>query len=63
MKARLVCLVRRHQWHNGWDADRHETVWTCKRCGATRRPDGGARAGWFASGGDGGGFGGDGDGG
>jgi len=39
MKARLMCLVRRHQWHNGWDADRHETVWTCKRCGATRRPD------------------------
>jgi hypothetical protein len=34
MKARLMCLVRRHQWHNGWDTDRHETVWTCKRCGA-----------------------------
>jgi hypothetical protein len=39
MKARLICLVRRHQWHNGWDEDRHQTVWTCKRCGATRRSD------------------------
>ena len=36
MKARLICLVRRHQWHNGWDEDRHLTVWTCKRCGKTR---------------------------
>ena len=39
MKARLICLVRRHQWHNGWDEDRHQTVWTCKRCGATKRSD------------------------
>jgi hypothetical protein len=39
MKARLICLVRRHQWHNGWDEDRHQTVWTCRRCGATRRSD------------------------
>jgi hypothetical protein len=23
----------------GWDDDRHQTVWTCKRCGATRRSD------------------------
>jgi hypothetical protein len=29
MKARLICLVRRHQW-------RHLTVWTCNRCGKTR---------------------------
>ena len=36
MKARLTCLVRRHQWHNGWDEERHLTVWTCKRCGKTR---------------------------
>jgi hypothetical protein len=36
MKARLICLVRRHQWHNGWDEDRHLTVWTCKRCGKTK---------------------------
>jgi hypothetical protein len=36
MKARLICLVRRHQWHNGWDEERHLTVWTCKRCGKTR---------------------------
>jgi len=21
MKARIICLVRRHQWHNGWDDD------------------------------------------
>ena len=39
MTPRLICLVRRHQWHNGWDEDRHRTVWTCKRCGATRRSD------------------------
>ena len=36
MLPRLICLVRRHQWHNGWDEDRHLTVWTCKRCGKTR---------------------------
>jgi hypothetical protein len=36
MKARLICLVRRHQWHNGWDEERHRTVWTCKRCGAVK---------------------------
>ena len=39
MKARLICMVRTHQWHNGWDEERHLTVWTCKRCGATRRSD------------------------
>jgi len=36
MKARLICLVRTHQWHNGWDEERHLTVWTCKRCGKTK---------------------------
>ena len=36
MNARLISLVRRHQWHNGWDEDRHQTVWTCTRCGKTR---------------------------
>ena len=39
MMPRLICLVRRHQWHNGWDEERHRTVWTCKRCGITRRSD------------------------
>jgi hypothetical protein len=39
MTPRLICLVRRHQWHNGWDEDRHQTVWTCKRCGAMKRSD------------------------
>ena len=39
MKARLICLVRRHQWHNGWDEERHLTVWTCKRCGKTKDGD------------------------
>jgi hypothetical protein len=29
---------RRHQWHNGWNADKHATVWTCTRCG--HAPDG-----------------------
>jgi hypothetical protein len=36
----LKCLIGRHQWHNGWDEDRHQTLWTCKRCGATKRSDG-----------------------
>ena len=36
MMLRLICLVRRHQWHNGWDDDRHQTVLTCMRCGKTR---------------------------
>ncbi len=64
MTPRLICLVRRHQWHNGWDEDRHVTVWTCKRCGKRRSdeagdpgvgaPGGGAGFGSF--GGDGGGF-------
>ena len=58
MVTRLVCLVRRHQWHNGWDEDRHVTVWTCKRCGATRGADDtGSRLAWGAGAG-GGGFGG-----
>jgi hypothetical protein len=37
VKARLICLVRRHQWHNGWDEERRQTVWTCQRCGATKK--------------------------
>ena len=36
MVPKLICLVRQHQWHNGWDEDQHLTVWTCKRCGAVR---------------------------
>ena len=36
MKARLICLIRRHQWHNGWNDYEHQTVWTCKRCGKTK---------------------------
>ena len=36
LPMRLRCLFRRHQWHNGWDAEKHETVWTCKRCGLIR---------------------------
>jgi len=39
VKARLICLIRRHQWHNGWDEERHLTVWTCKRCGKTKDGD------------------------
>ena len=39
MKARLICLIRKHQWHNGWDDFRHQTVWTCKRCGATKHDE------------------------
>ena len=40
MKARLICLIRRHQWHNGWNEDEHVPVWTCKRCGKTKRGSG-----------------------
>ena len=36
LPRKLRCLFRRHQWHNGWDAEKHETVWTCKRCGLIR---------------------------
>jgi len=39
LKARLTCLVKRHQWHNDWDDFRHQTLWTCTRCGKTRYPD------------------------
>lgn len=39
VKDRLICLVLRHQWHNGWDEERHEVVWTCKRCGKSKRDE------------------------
>ena len=42
MKARLICLIRRHQWHNGWNDYEHQTVWTCNRCGKTRGDSGSA---------------------
>ena len=51
MRARLICLVRRHQWHNGWDEERHVTVWTCKRCGVTRSDETGDSR-FLAPGGD-----------
>ena len=33
---RLRCLFRKHRWHNGWDEERHQTVWTCLRCGLVK---------------------------
>ena len=39
MTQRLSCLGRRHQWHNGWDEDEHQVLWTCKRCGKERRDE------------------------
>ena len=36
LPMKLRCLFRRHQWHNGWDTEKRETVWTCKRCGLVR---------------------------
>jgi len=42
MKARLICLIRRHQWHNGWNDYSHQTTWTCKRCGKTKAGDSGS---------------------
>ena len=37
MKARLICLIRWHQWHNGWNDYEHQTVWTCKRVASLGR--------------------------
>lgn len=55
MSPRLICLVRRHQWHNDWDEDQHVTVWTCKRCGVVRGSDAsGVRKAWYVAGGGGG---------
>jgi hypothetical protein len=36
LPRKLRCLFRRHQWHNGWDAEKHEVLWTCKRCGLVK---------------------------
>ena len=36
MKAWLICLIRRHQWHDGWNDYLHQTVWTCARCGKAK---------------------------
>ena len=58
MMPKLFCLVRKHQWHNGWDEDQHATVWTCKRCGATRATDGTGPSSWFGAGPGGAGVGG-----
>jgi hypothetical protein len=73
MKARLICLIRRHRWHrNDYE---YPTVWTCERCGKTKVDSGSAgdarsRSGtlpWFGGGGgvvgggDGGGDGGGGN--
>ena len=58
MKARLICLLRRHQWHNGWDEEEHRTVWTCKRFGTTKCSDYSGDPLFLAPGGDGGGMGG-----
>ena len=33
LAQKLRCLFRRHRWHNGWDEERHEVVWSCLRCG------------------------------
>lgn len=38
LPEKLRCLFRRHQWHNGWDPEKHEALWTCKRCGLVRTP-------------------------
>ena len=33
---RLVCLLRRHDWHSEYDHEHHETRWSCRRCGARK---------------------------
>ena len=63
MKARLTCLVRRHQWCNGWDEEEHRTVCPCKRCGTTKRSDDTGDPRFLAPGGDAAGMGGGDDGG
>ncbi len=57
MPSKLICLVRGHQWHNGWDEDQHLTVWTCERCGATKGSGGTGVGRAFKWGGAGGGVG------
>jgi hypothetical protein len=40
MKARLICLIRQHQWHrNDYE---YPTVWTCERCGKIKVDSGSA---------------------
>ena len=36
MPKRLECLFGGHQWHIGWDAGKHEPLWTGKRCGKVK---------------------------
>ena len=33
MKARLICLIRRHQWHKVFDHETKKTWLECRRCG------------------------------
>ena len=33
MHRRLVCLLRRHDWHSEYDHESRHTNWTCRRCG------------------------------
>jgi hypothetical protein len=40
MKARLICLSRRHHWHNDSNDYEHQTVWTCNRCGNSKGDSG-----------------------
>ena len=33
MRPRLICLLRRHDWHSEYDHEHRHTTWTCQRCG------------------------------
>jgi len=34
---RLKCLFRKHQWYRSqYNPETEETVWECRRCGATK---------------------------
>jgi hypothetical protein len=36
VSPQLICLVRKHKWHQGWDNERRVQIWTCERCGRRR---------------------------
>jgi len=33
MHRRLVCMLRRHDWHSEYDHESRRTEWRCRRCG------------------------------
>ena len=44
MHSRLVCLLRRHDWHSEYDRENERVTWSCRRCGYIRARATGAAA-------------------